>query len=204
MARIAGSNGPRTAAAIRRASLRLIHRHGFEAMSLRDLAAEVGLQPASLYNHIDSKQALLFGLIQDHLETLLARTAEALAAAAPDPLARLKAFIANHVAYHLERGAEVYAANFELRALEKRNLDAVLALRRRYEDILTTLLEEGAAAGTLRLTEARVTAYAILAMLTGVCSWYKPTGRLDADGLIAVHTDLVLRGVMAGAGKALG
>ena len=64
MARTVGSNGPKTMEAIRKAGLRLIHSQGYEAMSLRQLAAEVGIQAGSLYNHITTKQDLLFDLIK--------------------------------------------------------------------------------------------------------------------------------------------
>ena len=189
MARTAGSNGPRTAAAIRRAGLRLIHRHGFEAMSLRALAAEVGLRPASLYNHFPTKQALLFGLIQDHMNSLLAETRAALAAAGPGAEARLRAFVAHHVAYHLERRAEVFVANFELRALEPANHARIVALRREYEALLIGILAEDG----FDIPDARITAYAVLAMLTGACTWYRPDGRLDRAAVVALHTDLALR-----------
>ena len=92
MARITGSNGERTAAAIRQAALRLIHQQGFAAMNLRELAAAVGISPASLYNHMTTKQSLLFDLMLEHMTALLEQTDAALAAAGPEPLARLEAF----------------------------------------------------------------------------------------------------------------
>ncbi|SUE42732.1 TetR/AcrR family transcriptional regulator [Roseomonas gilardii] len=194
MARIAGSNGPRTAALIREVGLTLIHEHGFEAMSLRDLAAEVGIQPASLYNHIASKQELLFDLVREHMEALLASTAAALDDAPPDPLRQLRAFVAHHLLYHMDKKREVYVANFELRALEPRNRDAILALRRLYEGRLIALLDDGVAAGEFALADTRVAAYAMLAMLTGVCTWYRPDGRLVPEEVVRLHTELVLAG----------
>ena len=197
MARISGSNGARTAIAIRRAALRLIHRHGFAAMTLRDLAAEVGIRPGSLYNHIASKQDLLFDLIHDHLTTLIAEMDTALADAGAEPASRLRAFAAQHVLYHLERRQEVYIANFELRALDPANYARIVALRRSYEGRLIVVLEDGVAAGAFRVADTRVAAYAMLAMLTGVCTWYRPSGRLDRDALVALHAGLVLDGVRA-------
>ena len=194
MARIAGSNGPRTAALIREVGLTLIHEHGFEAMSLRDLAAEVGIQPASLYNHISSKQELLFGLVREHMEALLASTEAALDAAPPDPRGQVRAFVAHHLLYHMDKKREVYVANFELRALEPRNRDAILALRRGYEGRLIALLDAGVAAGGFALADTRVAAYAMLAMLTGVCTWYRPDGRLTPEEVVRLPTDLVLEG----------
>ena len=198
LARIAGSNGSRTAEAIRRVGLRLIYRHGFAAMSLRQLAAEVGVQPASLYNHIATKQDLLFSLVHDHMVALLAHTDAALAAAAPTPSDRLRAFVAHHITYHLHKKQAVFVANFELRALTPANYAAIVALRGTYEARLIGLLEEGAAAGVLAVDDPRIAAYAILAMLTGACTWYKPEGRLSKSEVVALHTDLVLHGCAAG------
>src|SRR4051794_20752446 len=115
MTRLAGSHGPTTAAAIRKTGLELIHERGFHAMTLRQLAAEVGVQPASLYNHIRTKQDLLFDVIREHMENLLAQTDAALAEAPSGATERLRAFIAHHVVYHLEKKQEVFVANFELR-----------------------------------------------------------------------------------------
>jgi AcrR family transcriptional regulator len=193
MTRVAGSHGPTTAAAIRRVGLRLIHEHGFEAMSLRRLAAEVGLQPASLYNHFTTKQDLLFSLIHDHMRTLLAQTDAALDGAAA-PLDRLRAFIANHLLYHMEKQHEVFAANFELRSLEAKHRRVIIGLRRAYETLLIALLDDGVAAGVLHLPDTHIAAYAILAMLTGACTWYKPEGRLSKAEVVAMHTKLVLHG----------
>jgi AcrR family transcriptional regulator len=197
MARRSGSHGPTTQEAIRRAGLTLIYRHGYDGMTLRSLAAEVGLQAGSLYNHFPTKQALLAGLIVEHLDTLLARTDAALARAPSDPPGRLAAFVAHHVTYHIERREEVFVANFELRSLEPENYRAVVALRRQYEARLIAILEAGLAAGCFRLADVRVSAYAVLAMLTGACTWYRPTGRLNRADVIALHTELVLNGCIA-------
>lgn len=196
MTRAAGSHGPTTAAAIRRVGLRLIHEHGFEAMSLRRLAAEVGLQPASLYNHFATKQDLLFGLIHDHMRTLLAETETALAGVT-GPLPRLRAFLAHHLLYHMDKKHEVFAANFELRSLEPKNRRVIIGLRHMYEARLIGLLEDGVAAGALTIADTHIAAYAILAMLTGACTWYRPDGRLPKTNVVALHTDLVLHGCWA-------
>ncbi|HUZ63041.1 MAG TPA: TetR/AcrR family transcriptional regulator [Acetobacteraceae bacterium] len=194
MTRVAGSHGPTTAAAIRRAGLQLIYAHGFEAMSLRALAAAVGLRQASLYNHIKTKQDLLFGLIHDHMRTLLAQTDAALAAVGSDAIAKLRAFVAHHLLYHMEKKQLVFIANFELRSLDLENYRTIVSLRRIYEERLIYLLDSGVAAGAFIIPDTRVAAYAILAMLTGACTWYKPDGRLSKTKVVELHTALVMRG----------
>ena len=194
MSRTAGSSGPKTLAAIREAGLDLIHAHGYEAMSLRGLATEVGLQPGSLYNHIKTKQELLFVLIHDHM-TALHREVEAALAGIADPRAQLEAFTAFHLTYHIERKREVFIGSSEIRSLEPENRATIVALRQAYENRLCAILEEGSRQGLFAIGDVRVTAYAILAMLTGICTWYEPKGRIGRAELIDIHTRLVLDGV---------
>lgn len=195
MSRTAGSSGKKTQAAIREAGLDLIYAQGFDAMSLRQLAARVGLQPGSLYNHIATKQDLLYDLIHNHMVTLLERI-DAELEGIEHPLDRLKAFIAFHLTYHIERKREVFIGSAELRSLEPRNRKKIVALRRAYEDRLSDILETGAARKLFKIDDVAVSAYAILAMLTGICTWYDPKGRIGRKELIDIHTRLVLQGVL--------
>jgi AcrR family transcriptional regulator len=196
MSRTIGSYGPKTLEAIRKAGLRLIFEHGYEAMSLRQLASEVGIQVGSLYNHIATKQELLFDLIQDHINELLRQLDLALAGK-EEPHDRLRAFVAFHVTYHMTRKREVYIANSELRSLEPRNYEAVVALRSAYEQRLADILADGVAAGVFEVVDVQVATFAILALLTGLCNWYRPGGRLTREAIIAAHEKLVLSGVAA-------
>ena len=195
MSRTAGSSGKKTLAAIREAGLDLIHERGFEAVSLRQLAARVGLQPGSLYNHIETKQDLLFDLIHNHMVTLL-QNVDAALDGIEDPLARLEAFIAFHLTYHIERKREVFIGSSELRSLDPKNRKKIVALRRAYEERLCDILERGAAKRLFKIDDIPVSAYAILAMLTGICTWYDAKGRIDRKTLIDIHTRLVLQGVL--------
>lgn len=194
MARTIGSNGTRTAEAIRQAGVKLIYRHGYEAMSLRQLAAEVGLQSGSLYKYFENKQNLLFDIVREHMEDLIAK-AEADLAGVTDPLARLKTYTAFHLRYHMTRMAHVFIANMEIRSLEEEHRAAIVARRRHYEGLLEDILRQGAEAGVFQVGEPKVATYAIISMLTGICMWYRPEGRLSQDDLIGIYTGLVVGGV---------
>ena len=194
MARTIGSHGPTTLEAIRKAGVRLIFERGYEAMSLRQLAAEVGIQAGSLYNHISTKQDLLFDLVQEHINDLLRELDLALEGKA-DPVERLRAFVAFHVSYHMTRKREVFIANSELRSLDAKNYDVVVALRGAYEQRLAQILTEGVSDGVFEVGDIQVATFAIIALLTGLCTWYRPGGRLTRDAIIAAHEKLVLSGV---------
>ena len=202
MARTIGSYGPKTLEAIRKAGLRLIFEQGYAAMSLRDLAAEVGIQVGSLYNHISTKQELLFDLVQDHVNELLRQLDLALEGKI-GPEEKLRSFVAFHVTYHMSRKREVFIANSELRSLEPKNYDAIVTLRGAYEARLARILSEGVADGVFEVVDVRVATFAILALLTGICSWYRPGGRLTKEAIVAAHEKLVLSSVAPQAARAL-
>src|SRR5258708_30210254 len=178
MARTTGSYGPKTMEAIRRAGLRLIFEHGYEAMSLRQLAAEVGIQSGSLYNHINTKQELLFELVKGHMDELLRQLDVALDGV-KGPLEQLRTFVVFHVTYHMTKKCEVFVGNFELRGLEPKNYDAIVALRKKYEMRLTAILDEGVSHGRFEVSDTQVSTFAILAQPAGVCTCYPPGGRLS-------------------------
>lgn len=194
MARTIGSHGPKTLEAIRKAGVRLIFEKGYEAMSLRQLAAEVGIQAGSLYNHISTKQELLFDLVQDHINDLL-RALDLALEGKTEPVERLRAFVAFHVTYHMTRKREVFIANSEIRSLEPKNYEAVVVLRGAYEGRLAEILNDGVSEGVFEVVDTQVATFAILALLTGLCTWYQPGGRLSREAIIAAHEKLVLSGV---------
>jgi AcrR family transcriptional regulator len=195
MSRTTGSYGPKTMEAIRRTGLRLIFEHGYEAMSLRQLAAEVGIQSGSLYNHINTKQELLFELVKGHMDELLRQVDVALDGV-KGPLEQLRTFVVFHVTYHMIKKREVFVGNFELRGLEPKNYDAIVALRKKYEMRLTAILDEGVAQGRFEVSDTPVATFAILAQLTGVCTWYRPGGRLSKEAIVSIHEKLVLDGLV--------
>jgi len=176
--------------AIRKAAIARIFRHGFEAMKLRDLAADVNLTIGSLYNYIPQKQEFLGHLSEDILRELLSDL-DAQVTPVADPHEKLFAFVRFHIQWHTARRQEVFIGNMELRSLSPAQYRRVIALRKRYESYLQTILKQGVQAGCWKLRDIKVTSYAVLAMLTGVSNWYRPGGRLSQARLIRLHQELV-------------
>lgn len=191
MARIAGKTAEQTVRDMRKAATRLIYEHGFEGMNLRMLAEAIGVRPGSFYNHIASKQDLLFMLLHATMSELLEKLQQALAGAA-DPVDALRRFVAFHIAFHARRKREVFIGNAELRSLAPANLRRILAMRKAYEQRLLDILVEGNARGEFRIDDPKVAAYALIAMLSGVCTWYRPGGRLDVPMLVERYTTMAL------------
>lgn len=58
------------------AALQLVDEHGVDTFSMRKLAAELGVDPMAIYNHLPNKQAVLAGLVEKVFEEITIEAAE--------------------------------------------------------------------------------------------------------------------------------
>jgi len=195
MARTQGSHSDITGPRIRKAALGLFARHGYAAVSMRQIAAEVGVQAGALYNYTPDKQSLLYRLMYEHMQDLL--SAHAALEQPADAVEALHQFVGFHIRFHLERPDEVFIAYMELRNLTPDNFSELETLRRRYEDVLEKILRGGQEAGVFDIADTKIATLAVIAMLNGVMTWYRSAGRLSLDEVEQVYWDMVRRSVTA-------
>ena len=196
MARRAGSTGAETAEKLRNAALELFARSGYAAVSMREIAAETGVQAGAIYNHFPTKQDLLNELLQVHMETLLNAWSEAEEPGLAPPQA-LEHFVRFHIRYHLDRSREVFISYMELRNLAPENFAVIEAQRKVYEGALEAILRDGQSEGAFSVPDTRLASYALIAMLTGVNTWYRAGGRLSIEEVADIYWDMVRKSVSA-------
>ncbi|MFT6024649.1 MAG: AcrR family transcriptional regulator [Ascidiaceihabitans sp.] len=195
MARTAGSHSGITGPKVRQTALRLFAEHGYAAVSMRQIAGEVGVQAGALYNYTPDKQSLLFDLMQAHMAELMDAMPQD---AALSPILRLEAFVRFHIEFHHERPDAVFIAYMELRNLSEPNFALIEGLRRGYEERLRAILEAGQATGAWDVADAQIASFAVIAMLTGVNTWFRSGGRLRLDQVQDQYWQMVRKAVGAG------
>jgi AcrR family transcriptional regulator len=195
MARKTGSHAETTGPLVRQAALRLIAQHGYAAVSMRQIAGELGMRAGALYLYTPDKQTLLFDLMREHMEHLLTSWADERRPGTA--MERLEQFCRFHIRYHLERPDQVFISYMELRNLEPENFKFIEGLRQEYESELTAILRDGNKQGTFILPDARIATMAIIAMLTGVNTWFREGGRLSKERIEQIYWTLVRRSVGA-------
>ncbi len=193
MARTAGSHSDITGPRIREAALNLFAQHGYAAVSMRQIAKEVGVQAGALYNYTPDKQTLLFDAMRTHLEELL----QACPKPSGTPAQNLEQFVHFHIGFHRERPDEVFIAYMELRNLTEANFVQIEKLRRAYEAHLEAILHSGVAAGHFGVEDTRIMTRALIAMLNGVNTWFRDGGSLSLDDVQNVYWDMVRKSVSA-------
>ncbi|RJE83812.1 TetR/AcrR family transcriptional regulator [Paracoccus onubensis] len=194
MARTQGSRADITGPLIREQARRLFARQGYAAVSMRQIAAEVGVQAGALYAYTKDKQTLLFELLEEHMLELLAAWQDDPAGM---PLDRLEKFVRFHIDFSLDRSDAVFLSYMELRNLDPENHARIAELRGRYEDALEAILRDGVGAGVMKIDDSRLATMALIAMLTGVTNWYREGGRLDRERIGDIYWRLAQGAVRA-------
>jgi AcrR family transcriptional regulator len=158
MGRPTGVSGADTMRAIRKAAISRIYRHGFEAMNLRDLAADVNLRLGSLYNHVPQKQEFLANLLEEIMRELL-QDLHLRMGGLTDPQQRLLRFVRFHIEWHTVRKEETFVGNMEQRSLNEEQRARFVAQRKEYEAHLRNILIDGEKAGLWRLDDVLLRGY---------------------------------------------
>lgn len=165
---------------VQRAAVRLFATKGFAATGIRELGAEAGINSATLYHYVGSKEALLASIIRACLEELIESGERALRAST-DPVVQLAGLVASHVGITAVNQLTARVAEYEMRALTDENRAALQAERDEYERLFGQVLERGQRVGTFAIDDPALCRLAILEMCTGVAHWYRPGGRLNLD-----------------------
>ena len=176
--------------------MQLFAENGYAAVSMRQIAAKVGVQAGALYNYTPDKQSLLFDLLKGHMDDLLSARAEGRRDDAPAK--QLEAFARFHIRFHHARKEAVFISYMELRNLTPENFVTIENLRRRYETDLSDILEAGQKSGDFAIDDPKIASLAIIAMLTGVNTWYRDDGRLSLDEIEQIYWRMVQNLVASG------
>ncbi len=169
---------------ILRSALRAFADHGYDATSIRDIAAGAGLSVPGVYHHYASKQQILATLMATILDDLLQEVRLVVAEADPDPSRRFDALAEELIRFHMLRRAEAFVASTELRSLEPGNRQHCVALRDELQGLLTQVIRDGCADGSFGTTYPEDAARAVSSLCVGIASWYREEGPLGPDEVV--------------------
>ncbi|EMT0168152.1 TPA: TetR/AcrR family transcriptional regulator [Pseudomonas aeruginosa] len=177
---------------LRRVALQLFVEQGFQSVSLRQLANALGMQAGSLYNHMDSKQALLFELIEEHESDLL----DTLRAEDPNNasgLQRLRQYIHSHVHFSLAHHGRQILSRLELRQLTNEQKSAIMAIRLSQIEHLREILKQMSSQYARDEGKLTVVVRSVMAILDDYPEWRLPSCRLET--LVEVLPRLAVMGI---------
>ena len=173
----------------------LFKERGYSAVSMRDIAQEMGMKAASLYNHIENKQELLSVLILALARNFTSGMAEVLETQI-SPLQKIEKLIQLHIDITVNHSEALAALNNDWMHLEGKDLKDFTQMREEYEENFRSIIKEGIGLGQLRSHHPEVILFSILSTLRTLYLWYQKRGKLDVNVLKKDMVAVLLRGII--------
>jgi AcrR family transcriptional regulator len=187
---------------ILRTAARLFQQRGYDATSMNDVAAALKLSKGGLYHHFQSKDEILFEIMDHAMEITQERVLKPVSGIV-DPEERLRALIRLHIELVLSpRDREITVVLHENHPLPPLLRKRINARKKDYIHFVENLMAEVQAKVEEKTrrpsrVSARAAAFALLGMINWIYQWYKPEGDLQAQTLIPQFTDLIFGGIFA-------
>jgi AcrR family transcriptional regulator len=176
---------------IRDTALKLFIKKGYGTTSIRDIAAEVGINSATLYHYFPSKYDILIDIVSSSWSGIFEEITARLSTPHANWTHKLHTFVDFHVEHHCEFGERVQITSEAIRYFHPNARSFFRDRRDTYENILLEILREGAKAGEYEVKDVKIASFAILQMLTAIANWYRPGGRLTPQQISDLYWDLV-------------
>jgi len=194
------------------AAAEVLRHNGYEATTMKDIAAQVNLTAASLYHHFKSKDFLLLNVLEVGLNLTIAKL-EPITHSDIPYAKQLEQMIRSHIMSVTGNTAVGAAMVFEIRTLlnvtesGKNNdqpeqefiqrRDQFFERRDYFESLFRNTIKAGIAAGEFRQVDHAIVAKAMLGAHNWVGIWYKDGGRLTGDDVAEVMVDTFLTSLKA-------
>jgi AcrR family transcriptional regulator len=187
---------------ILRTAARLFQQRGYDATSMNDVAAALKLSKGGLYHHFQSKDEILFEIMDHAMEITQERVLDPVRLI-EDPDERLRALIRLHIEVVLSpRDREITVMLHENHPLPPTLRKRINTRKKDYVHFVEGLIAEVQGKRN-RMKQGkgavspRAAAFALLGMINWIYQWYKPEGELQANNLVPQFTDLVFGGILA-------
>jgi AcrR family transcriptional regulator len=173
---------------------KLFKARGFSGTSMRELGAQVGMEAASMYNHIHSKDEILEHICFYVSNTYISQLGE-IEQTQASYVEKIRALIQLHIRLMIEDGAAVSVANNDWKYLTGDKLTAFQEARKNYEKGFAALIERGIAAGELQPVNVSVALFTVLSAVRWVELWYRPGRGISAEELEQNIMTILLNGL---------
>ena len=170
----------------------VFQQKGYEAASTADIAEKVGMLKGSLYYYIQTKEELLFAIIQEVHEVFLAIERETRQRDG-DAASRLRHFIQEHVANNARESVRSAVFHREFHSLSPLRRAFIVSERDNYDRFLRELVAQGQAEKAFCPDlDPKMTAIGMLGMMNHVYQWYQTDGPLSPEEVGRNYADLML------------
>ena len=176
----------------------LFYKKGYRATTLDDVAKKIGVTKAALYHYVSSKENLLSIIYMQALESIFRNTNKMAVMNLP-PDKKLRLIIGNHIKNISIKSLPILSVFFaEENQLSSTDLKGIQNEKKKYNQMIENIIEEGIEQGLFRATDPKLQAYGILGMCNWIYKWYKAGQTPYTPDQIADHIiNLLEKGYLA-------
>ncbi len=182
--------------AILTTATQLFARHGFDRTSIASVASECGVSKALLYHYYDSKEALLYDIIRNHLEELNQALSEADDPALP-PEPRLRLLVGQLLESYRDADDEHRVQINAMGTLPPELAEDLRGLERQLVTHFAAVLKAVNPALAEQHHLLKPVTMSFFGMLNWVYLWFRPDGPMTREEYAELATTLILQGVKA-------
>ena len=190
---IPGKNGSKKDVITQKASA-LFRKKGFTATSMRDIAEAIGVEAPSLYNHIESKNAILKDVCF-RIARLFTSNLREVELSPELYLSKIESIIRFHISMMIEEYESVYISDHEWKHLPEPFLSDFKTQRRNYRSRLAAILQQGIDNKEISVINPYVAVLIILSAISGIESWQRSGKKVDAKSLEENMVKILVEGL---------
>jgi AcrR family transcriptional regulator len=188
--------GPNRSQEVIEKAVDLFNRQGYSATSVEDVAAALGILKGSLYYYIDSKEDLLFEIVNEVHQEVRRIFSDALKRIDLPAVERLALYVRSQATYNAENVAKISVYYNDLHSLSKQHLKDIRRRQREHFNALIALLNEVKKEGRMKKSlDSTLAARTILAVVISIYTWYRPADPASVSQLADVCVGFVIGGI---------
>lgn len=168
---------------------------GYNATSLNDIADELNITKAGLYYYVESKQDLLYRIINFGLDSVKNEVLDP-AREIENPEERLRFIILNHARLSAGGNHAVIIISHEDNELSFHQREEVVTRRREYFDFIRNTLVELQTQGKTQDIDLTTATFTILGMIIWLSRWFSPKGKMSVEKVCEDVCEMAMRGVL--------
>ena len=172
---------PRKEAILAKAA-QLFREKGYNATSMRDLAENVGVEAASLYNHINSKSEILQELCFRVANKYMLHMDQVASDNIP-AIKKVEAILRFHIRQMIDKYEEVYVSDREWKHLPEPYLLNFQNQRRVYRQRIASIIQEGIEKQEIKRIDAPTAVLIMLHAVSGIESWHRSKQKINGEML---------------------
>ncbi|MFL0352036.1 TetR/AcrR family transcriptional regulator [Xanthomarina sp. GH4-25] len=172
---------------------KLFKEKGYSAVTMRDIAAAMGMKAASLYNHINSKQEILKEIIISLAEEFT-NEMELIKESNNSCIEKLKQIVELHITITSQNTFGMASLNSDWMHLEEQ-LDYYLKLRINYEENFRSVLSSGILNKEISNKNTEVILFSMLSTLRSLYIWIPSKEDINIKKLSEQLSDILINGI---------